>query len=108
MNDKPMTHQDFYHHLPHLSPEELLVDVRTPEEYAGGHIPGSQNIPFQEIGDQAEVLKNYEKVYLYCRSGKRVEMALQLLKSQAMDHLTGFTSWGMLEWMEANYPIRTN
>ncbi len=51
----------------------IIVDVRTAQEYAEGHIPGAVNVPNETITDQAgELLPDKEEVlYVYCRSGNR-------------------------------------
>lgn len=58
------------------------IDVRTPQEYAGGHVDAASNIPHTEIAQRiAEVTtdKNAE-INLYCRSGRRSGMAVDILK----------------------------
>lgn len=58
-----------------------LLDVRTPEEFAAGHIEGAINLPLAEIqsGTLPEVAKN-TKLYVYCRSGNRSAQASKILK----------------------------
>ena len=59
----------------------MLVDVRTPEEYREGHIPGSINVPLQQIEDiDLEVSDMSTPLYVYCRSGARSRQATALLK----------------------------
>ena len=61
----------------------VLLDVRTPDEYAAGHIPGSLLIPFDEIkvkSDQLPQDKNTE-IVVYCRSGRRSAIAADTLIS---------------------------
>lgn len=58
------------------------VDVRTPQEYAGGHVDAASNIPHTEIAQRiAEITtdKNAE-INLYCRSGRRSGIATSILK----------------------------
>lgn len=60
-----------------------VIDVRTPDEYAAGHIPGSLLIPFDEIkvkSDQLPQDKNTE-IVVYCRSGRRSAIAADTLIS---------------------------
>ena len=54
-----------------LPDNTLIMDNRTPEEFAKGHVPGSRNIPMGNENDHVDELKGYEQVYLYCRSGRR-------------------------------------
>ncbi len=62
----------------------ILLDVRTPEEFASGHIPGAvqlTNETFTE-SDAAKAIKNKEqKIYCYCRSGRRSKMSSQKLSA---------------------------
>ena len=63
------------------TPGAVLLDVRTPEEYAAGHIPGSVNFPLERMRDydgDADA-----KIFAYCRSGSRSARACALL--QEMD-----------------------
>ena len=58
-----------------------LVDVRTPEEYAAGHIPGSINIPLDRILDIKNVVSDKNNpLYVYCRSGRRSSQAASALE----------------------------
>lgn len=59
-----------------------LVDVRTPGEFATGHIPGAVNIPVQQLDERLAELEPKDKpVVLYCRSGRRSATAARTLKS---------------------------
>lgn len=58
-----------------------LVDVRTPAEFAAGHIPGAVNIPVQQIEARMQELDPRDgAVVLYCRSGQRSGSAARILK----------------------------
>ena len=59
----------------------VLLDVRTPQEYREGHIPGSQNVPLQQLDKAEEVTENKDTLlYVYCHSGARSRQAVSLLK----------------------------
>ena len=59
----------------------VLLDVRIPQEYREGHIPGSQNVPLQQLDKVEEVTENKDTIlYVYCRSGARSRQAVSLLK----------------------------
>ncbi|XXF75180.1 rhodanese-like domain-containing protein [Myxococcaceae bacterium GXIMD 01537] len=61
----------------------LLVDVRSPEEFAAGHLPGAVNIPVETLSGRLGELGPPEKpVAVYCRTGKRSGRAEQILKEQ--------------------------
>lgn len=60
----------------------VLLDVRTPEEFAGGHIPGAVQITNETFTEQdaEKLIKNKSQtVYVYCRSGRRSKQASQKL-----------------------------
>ena len=62
--------------------KEVVIDVRTPQEYASGHIDGAINIDHTLIGQEigkAKVAKD-DTVILYCRSGRRSELAMETLQ----------------------------
>ena len=59
----------------------VLLDVRTSQEYRDGHIPGSQNVPLQQLDNVEEVAENKEAaLYVYCHSGIRSRQAVSLLQ----------------------------
>lgn len=60
----------------------VLVDVRTPEEFAGGHIPGAIQLTNETLTkqDAEKLLKNKtQTIYVYCRSGRRSKQSSQKL-----------------------------
>jgi len=65
----------------HNSPEAVLLDVRTPQEYRDGFIPGSKNVPLQAIDKVADLVENKDTVlYVYCHSGARSRQAVSYLQ----------------------------
>lgn len=57
-------------------PQATIIDVRSPMEYASGHVDGAVNIPVDEIAHEMDQLKALTPPYiLYCRSGARSSMA---------------------------------
>jgi phage shock protein E len=62
----------------------VYVDVRTPAEYASGHVTGSLNIPVEEMERRWQELEPYrdQQVVLYCRTGRRSGLAMDVLKSK--------------------------
>lgn len=58
------------------TPGAVLVDVRTPEEYAQGHLPGSVNIPIQRIFQVEQLVADKQTpLFVYCLSGARSRRA---------------------------------
>ena len=69
------------------TPNALLVDVRTPEEYAEGHIPGSVNIPLAALPARMDELGDLDRpLFVHCLSGGRSGQAVMFLKRE------GFTN----------------
>ena len=72
-----------------------LVDVREPDEFARGHLPGAVNLPLGQIDQHAGALGSKPTI-LYCQSGMRSQRALQLLKKRRLDqvyNLGALTRW---------------
>lgn len=64
----------------------VLLDVRTPGEFAQGHAKGAKNIPLQSLQQQIDKLKKAGKpVVAYCRSGNRSGMAANLLNQNGIE-----------------------
>ena len=70
----------------------IILDVRTKEEYAAGHIPGAINLPNEDIRDQKpEVLPDTDQIILiYCRSGHRAGLAAEKLAKLGYKKLYNF------------------
>jgi len=65
----------------HNIPGAVLLDVRTPQEYREGHIPGSKNLPLQTIDKVDSIVENKDTVlYVYCHSGARSRQAVSMLQ----------------------------
>lgn len=63
-----------------------LVDVRTPEEFAAGHLPGAVNIPIQQLANRLDELGPKDsQLVVYCRSGARSTRAEQILRKAGYD-----------------------
>ena len=61
--------------------DAILLDVRTPQEYQEGHIPGSKNVPLQRLDKLEELTENKDTVlYVYCHSGARSRQATNFLQ----------------------------
>jgi phage shock protein E len=59
-----------------------LVDVRTPAEFAAGHLPGALNVPVDELEQRlGELGPTEQPIILYCRSGSRSSRAARVLES---------------------------
>ena len=76
-----------------------LIDVRTPKEYAAGHIPRSRNVPLDRISGISSVEPNKDaKLFVYCLSGGRSKSACSALVNMGYTNVTnigGISSWSM-------------
>jgi rhodanese-related sulfurtransferase len=74
-----------------------LLDVRSPDEYAHGHLPGAVNIPVQELDRRlAEVGPPDRELVVYCRSGHRSGRAAEILRQHGftkVHNLGPMTAW---------------
>ncbi len=68
----------------------ILVDVRTPEEYRSGHIPGALNIPVDTIGNNPPTSQKDALIILYCRSGNRSGVAKKILEQAGYTRIVNF------------------
>lgn len=70
-----------------------VVDVRTPQEFAAGHVPGAVNIPFDEMAKRAaEIGPPSTSVVLYCRTGRRSGIATDTLHRMGYQKVYDFGS----------------
>ena len=68
----------------------IIIDVRTPDEFASGHISGSQNIPLHQLQSSISKLQAKKKaVITVCRSGARSGMANKLLQKHGLASFNG-------------------
>lgn len=68
-------------------PGTRLVDVRSPEEYRGGHVPGAINLPLGNLQAAPQLLGDKTaRLYLYCASGARSGMAAGMLRRMGYEH----------------------
>jgi rhodanese-related sulfurtransferase len=82
-----------------------LIDVRTPEEFASGHIEGAINIPVQELQQRMDEVSSDEPVVLYCRSGNRSNQAAQILDGAGYSGV--YDLGGVIAWQQAGLPLET-
>ena len=75
----------------------VLLDVRTPQEYSEGHVPGSRNLPLQSIDQAAGVIKDKSTpLFVYCYSGSRSSQAVSRLMKmgyQNVKNIGGMASY---------------
>ncbi|PSL38009.1 rhodanese-related sulfurtransferase [Labedella gwakjiensis] len=80
-----------------------VIDVREPDEFAGGHVPGAVNVPLQTVPDSLDRFDPEKPVYLICQAGMRSERAATFLDARGFDtvNVTGGTS----AWASAGLPL---
>jgi len=83
-----------------------VLDVRTPEEFEGGHVPGALNVPHDQIERRLAELEPYRdrEVVLYCRSGRRAGVASETLAAAGFAHLLHL-SGDMSGWRAEGRPV---
>ena len=83
----------------------LLVDVREPNEFAAGHIPGSLLNPLQSFDPKALPHASGKRVVLSCRSGRRSLTALALAHEAGRDDVRAHYPGGFQEWANAGEEV---
>ncbi|MFT6821048.1 MAG: rhodanese-related sulfurtransferase [Myxococcota bacterium] len=83
--------------------DRVLIDVRTPSEFATGHAPGAVNAPLSSLQDGLAQIPADAELYIICQSGGRSTRATALLASNgiAAHNVTG----GMSAWLTAGLPV---
>jgi len=77
----------------------LILDVRTPKEYAEGHVNGSLNMNYfdKNFKNQVDKLDKAKPIYVYCHSGGRSSKAMNIMKSQGFTTIYNLTG-GYAAW----------
>lgn len=87
------------------SDDHFLLDVRTPQEFADGHIEGAVNIPVQVLDQYISQIPDDMPVVLYCRSGNRSAQAVNILESAGFTDLYDIDG-GVIAWTRSNLPLQ--
>lgn len=82
----------------------IVIDVRTPEEYAQGHIPTAVNKPLDKLALYEDALKMYDKVYVHCRTGGRSSRACERLAQIGHEEVYNILG-GVEAWQQAGYNV---
>ncbi len=76
----------------------IIIDVRSPQEYNGGHIKGSKNIPLAEIPVKLSAFTDKEKTYITCcASGMRSASAKSIMKKNGYQNVHNGGGWSSLQ-----------
>lgn len=85
------------------SKDQTIVDVRTPAEYASGHIEGAVNIDFlsPDFLEEIDRLDKSETVFIYCRSGNRSSKASSKMRDAGFEQVIDLQG-GIINWSKSN------
>lgn len=84
----------------------IIVDVRTPEEFASGSLPGARNVPVDKFDQKLRELKKDKPVIVVCASGSRAGRAAAQLRAGGFGEVYVLAG-GVAAWREAGLPIRS-
>jgi rhodanese-related sulfurtransferase len=90
-------------------PDVIILDVRTPEEFAGGHIQGALNIDFNsgDFANEITRLNPSENYAIYCRSGSRSGQAASIMHKAGFHDVSNLNG-GVIDWTNAGLPLVLN
>ncbi len=106
MSNTHMTLNDFYNLHHKLAAGEIILDVRTVEEYLAGHIENALNIPLDQLPGKLNELKNFSTIYIHCKRGGRARTAFDALSQMGLKNLVCIHDAGMDLWIEKGYPVK--
>jgi rhodanese-related sulfurtransferase len=106
MSNTHLTLDEFYQLHKKLSQGEIILDVRTVEEFNQGHIENALNIPLDQVPGKVNELKNYQTIYIHCKRGGRARTAFDSLSQMGLKNLVCIHDAGMDMWIEKGYPIK--
>jgi hydroxyacylglutathione hydrolase len=84
----------------------LVLDVREPWEYAGGHVPGAVSIPQADLATRLAEIPNDRELLVVCASGMRSLRCGQFLRRHGYHHVANLEG-GTSGWREAGHPLET-
>ena len=84
----------------------VILDVRSPEEFSSGHIPGAVNIPYDQLSERlaASGLSPTAEIVVHCESGRRAEVATAILREAGYTDVRDLTGH-MAAWRADGFPI---
>lgn len=80
--------------------EAQFIDVRTPEEYAGGHAVNAKNLPLDKLEVELASLDKNQPVYVICQTGRRSQKGSEILQKAGFEEIYNLTG-GTSEWIAA-------
>lgn len=84
----------------------VILDVRTPDEFASGHISGAVNVPLNELADRLPGLElsPTQEIVVHCQRGPRAAKAETILRNSGYTNVRDLTGH-MAEWRTGSYPL---
>ena len=98
--------------VPEISTDELadrldgpitLIDVRQPDEYRNGHVPGARLVPLDTVPDELEALRDLGPLTIICQAGGRSMRAAEYLVANGVDATN--VAGGTGAWLQAGRPV---
>lgn len=80
-----------------------VVDVRQPDEYVEGHVPGALLVPLADVPDRLGDFPTDRTVYVVCKSGGRSANAVAFLRTSGLDAVN--VAGGTMAWIDAGHPV---
>ena len=101
-----MTVEELKEAMEHPAPGErtILIDVRSPEEFAAGHVPGAVNRPVDKMAIYEDALRAYDRVFVNCFSGGRSGAVCARLEEIGLRDVRNVEG-GMMLWKRAGFPV---
>ncbi|HEX2565404.1 MAG TPA: rhodanese-like domain-containing protein [Burkholderiales bacterium] len=85
--------------------DALVIDVREPGEFGGGHILGARNVPLARVDGSGELAKRKDKpVIVYCDGGERAAKAAAALRKLGFSRVVNLNG-GLQAWQQAGLPV---
>ena len=103
MSNTMMTLKDFHDSHLKLGANDVILDVRNPNEFQEARIANAINIPVTEVAQHVDRLKKFDHVYIHCKRGGRAKSAFDILSSAGLSNLVCIFDAGMDAWIESGY-----
>jgi len=82
-----------------------VIDVREPDEYVDGHVPGAPLIPLGQVTERVDEVPTDGEVLVICKAGGRSRKAAEFLRTQGIDAIN--IAGGTMAWIDAGQPVVT-
>ena len=89
-----------------INAEATVIDIRSPEAFARGHIVNAKNIPLGELDANMDKIKKFKSVIAVCDAGVSSNQAVNTLRKAGLESVYGLRG-GINAWTQANLPLVT-